>query len=1419
LKKAVPFVFILFSLLAWFPFARGEYNSVSNFLTSSFSEITSSQVLIDPQLTGPDNLCNLFGTVLATYSGGGNPITDVYFWKIFDSNNQLVFDRFGGALFETIAFTFSGEGSYRIELLVKRAGNEIYSNSLKVQVVPGPIVLLQSAYSFCQTDPISLSAISPTSSNFSNYIFEWKDSNGNAIGSLNTISLNTAGTYSVSFYFLGTNGKKECETNVSTLLSEIVDYQISTTNPIVCPDLPTTFSTTPNISGTWKYLKSGESSSVILGYGNTIKILPNQDLNGDGNYDIIFEPDLSINPACLLIKSLPLIYFTQPEFTVNPSTEATDCDSFDGALTITAITALDYVFIEGLGTTTASLQPGEQYTISGLKSGTYSLVGILGICANSFGSLVSLVNPPQDLVFTIEDIIGEQCIPSGKTEGSFNIKFQNPPSSGNFRIINVKGTLVKEGPFTNVTEIPISIPGGIYYVEIYSNNNCNVPEKKEVPVPSLNQASFTIPSKLTICQSYELLPETSQALEFTLTNIATGNQEIKPAGGVFLITEAGDYSLIGSALGSSPDCPSEKLLTVELVDPVIFEPELIGQDCFGNLTYQANIFGKDPAKVIFRWLDENDQVVSTGQILNPISFGLYKLDVQPAKSTACPIPPKEFEIKEPVLSVEVSIVSTKLCEYGPGAIISATIDLPDEVNQITWRRFDQNGTTNLAQFNDQESITVTEAGIYEVSVFSVIPAINKNCELGRNSLEIEINPNKVDFNIPSNLSICEVYSFTPESAQPLFFEVTRPDASKVDLSPNQSIELNQSGTYSFYGFDPTISDPLCPELKFLDVVVNQKISFSPIFIEGTCDGTTTYKAEIETVNPASAEFSWFDSSGNIIGTDQFLTLTTFGQFSLDVRPLGSLPCDQIPISFEITEPVLSVEVSIVSTKLCEYGPGAIISATIDLPDEVNQITWRRFDQNGTANLPQFDNQESITVTEAGIYEVSVFSVIPAINKNCELGRNSLEIEINPNKVDFNIPSNLSICEVYSFTPESVQPLFFEVTRPDASKVDLSPNQSIELNQSGTYSFYGFDPTISGPLCPELKFLDVVVNQKISFSPNFIKETCEGTKTYKAEIGSVNPASADFSWFDSSGNIIGTDQFLTLTTFGQFSLDVRPIGSLPCDQIPISFDVEAPLLSQEITLFAAPLCPDADFAQIVAESDFQNIAQIQWWFTDLNGVQSQLTTELNKQLISALSEGTYEVRILNSIGCQLGFDRVFLMRSMNTVRPIVEESYKVCPLYEIGPTINPGSFAAYEWYFEDVLVSTNPVYKPIQPGTYSLIVESAEGCNYSTGFFTEEECELRVSYPNAIKPGNPEKEFLIYTNFLVNKIKVSIFNRWGGLIYFCEKTDLISSESTCPWNGTYRGEKIPNGTYSIRIDLENFEKKIIKVQNGFILVLE
>ena len=196
-----------------------------------------------------------------------------------------------------------------------------------------------------------------------------------------------------------------------------------------------------------------------------------------------------------------------------------------------------------------------------------------------------------------------------------------------------------------------------------------------------------------------------------------------------------------------------------------------------------------------------------------------------------------------------------------------------------------------------------------------------------------------------------------------------------------------------------------------------------------------------------------------------------------------------------------------------------------------------------------------------------------------------------------------------------------------------------------------------------------------------------------------------------------------------------------------------------------------------------------------------------------------MRIFNSVPCFIGSDLVLLTRSMDQVRPVVEESYQICPRYDIAPNINPGDFASYEWYYGDQLVSTSPTYKPLLVGQFDLVVYSEEGCSYSTSFETIEECELKVVFPNALELGNPDKNFLIYTNYLVDELEVWIYNKWGELIFNCKNTELINEESTCFWDGTLNGEKIPNGAYSIRVNYKNYAKDINEIYLGSLMVIE
>ena len=1126
--------------------------------------LATNSLANDPDLIGPDRLCIVFGSVIGDFFGDGDPATDVYSWKIFGPGNQLLFNGSGGAGFQTISYTFSSTGTHKVELEVRRAGTVLLKKSKNVELIKGPDFLIKPNYTICKNQVLEILAIDPGSSNFSNYKFEWKDPDQNVISTTNSAKVSKSGRYSVIFYFESGITGKECEVQLSTEISILPDFSIVGSSGSVCPDGAILFKSEPGVSGEWFIQKNGDPGKKSLGNGNSITIYPGLDLTSYGDYKVILKVSNSNNPSCSPEKTESFIYNPLPLFEFVNATGSSGCFNPNGALRIRALTRIDQLSVLNENLYSPSLNPGDIYEFPGLPSGAYTIIGILGNCVDKLGSVVPLGIPPPKLQYSIDNITGEACTPTGKEEGSFLVKLINGPLEGSYKVLGEKGGVVKNESFGIDDEFKVSLGGGNYYFEIYDKDSCSLPKSELITIPSRNQVVFSIPDSLAICQSFELTPETEQSLEFTLLT-PSGQIQVNPSGKPFTLTEEGIYKILGTLPNQTDICPTQKEFSLTLVEPVEFEPILVEQDCFGNRTYEANIFGRDPATVLFTWFNEKDEIVGKGQSLFPISLGEYKLDVQPANSSSCPIPPKPFLIEAPVLKVDVTLESTQLCELGPGAIINLETTFSQEVTDIEWRRFNASGTIDI--------------------------------------------------------------------------------------------------------------------------------------------------------------------------------------------------------------------------------------------------------------LPEFKNKTEITVFESGTYEASVFSIIPSLNKDCELGRSTIELIINPNKIDFTIPATIGICETYEFTPETTQDLTFEVTYPNGETSTKQSGEPLILNQNGTYLFLGLSNDAVPTLCPELKSMVVTIFKKIPFTPELFQETCDGTKIYKANIGTINAALADFFWFDESGSLIGTEEFLTLNTYGNFTLDVQPKGSFPCDQAPVSFTVEVPILEVAVDLFAEILCPDAPSTAIRAETQFEFVTRIEWWFTNTNSVQTQLSNQTNNREILAFEEGTYEVRIFNSINCLLGFDKILLMRSMDAVRPEVKESYLVCPRYEIAETINPGQFASYEWYHEGILVSTNPTYKPLLIGNFELIVFSAEGCAYQTTFITEEECELKVSFPNAIEPGNPDKQFLIYTNYLIDELEVIVFSKWGEVIFQCASSELISEASTCPWDGTFAGKGIPTGSYAIRINYKNLEKNITKYYMGSVLVIE
>ncbi len=141
----------------------------------------------------------------------------------------------------------------------------------------------------------------------------------------------------------------------------------------------------------------------------------------------------------------------------------------------------------------------------------------------------------------------------------------------------------------------------------------------------------------------------------------------------------------------------------------------------------------------------------------------------------------------------------------------------------------------------------------------------------------------------------------------------------------------------------------------------------------------------------------------------------------------------------------------------------------------------------------------------------------------------------------------------------------------------------------------------------------------------------------------------------------------------------------------------------------------------------------------------------------------------------------------------------------------GTTVAYNWTPSLNLATSQllqPIATPTQNTTYTLHVQSLQGCGVAT-----DEVFIRVfkkvDIPNAFSPNGDgiHDKWILKNIDTYPEADISVFNRYGQLLY---KAKGVSSS----WDGTYNGKPLPVASYYYLIDLKNnFPKK-----SGWIMLL-
>jgi hypothetical protein len=717
--------------------------------------IFSSQA--EPELSGPENLCIVFGGVVGTYTGGGDPNTDIYSWLVTSPTGEVLYDRSGGSQFQNLQVSFNAVGRYIVSLSVRRGTEQIYDDEISVEVLRGPELAILPDYVICGESSVKLTAINPETSNLNAYSFIWTDQNGNVIGNENDLIAFTEGFYSFEI-FLTSGGGKDCLITGTTFVGPALDFKINQSATSVCEGQSIRISTDTPLIGEYFIKKQGQSTSVSLGSAFNI-LIESGTLQGPGIYEVIFSAIDPNIPGCTSDRKIAFEIRESPKIQATILARPDDCNELNGSFQVTSLTNLDSIRVDELGFLQSSTLPGQVFTFSNLKPQVYTIRFFENGCESTNLLILDAkdppasTNPPNQVPISF-GFLPEDCFSEGITPGKLNLAFPDGDVNGDFRILSSTRGVVFSGELVAQDSLSIDLFGGTYLLELIIDG-CTYPVQ-EFSIARKPLADFTVPDLLNICEQFELKPETSQDLLFTLTypdgsSKSLGNNE------PFVLTEAGDYSLLGEpANPASGVCPKTQTFKVTLSTTISFEPILLEEDCFGNKIYQAKIDGVDPDLTSIRWLNEEGIIVGRSILLSPPTLGVFQLIVQPLESGFCPVNPVSFEINAAVLTVPMDLEANKICpEPGVSKVVLKTNT--EEVSRVEWIFYDlSNNRSDLTQFDDALEIEVSEEGTYEVVAYNRL-----GCEIGRNLIAVT-NSTLLDLpELPDRYIICSKKNTVP----------------------------------------------------------------------------------------------------------------------------------------------------------------------------------------------------------------------------------------------------------------------------------------------------------------------------------------------------------------------------------------------------------------------------------------------------------------------------------------------------------------------------------------------------------------------------------------------------------------------------------------------------------------------------------
>ncbi len=377
----------------------------------------------------------------------------------------------------------------------------------------------------------------------------------------------------------------------------------------------------------------------------------------------------------------------------------------------------------------------------------------------------------------------------------------------------------------------------------------------------------------------------------------------------------------------------------------------------------------------------------------------------------------------------------------------------------------------------------------------------------------------------------------------------------------------------------------------------------------------------------------------------------------------------------------------------------------------------------------------------------------------------------------------------------------------SGQLQIAPNNKIYVNSQSSIGVDYFldvinNPEATGLACnyvedavtlPDTALLGLPwyynSNQMMSGAPDLGNDLVLCTGTVELNPFSSSSAPGVFEWSDGSNN-----PTLSVAESGTYWVSYQ-VGS--CEMITDSIVViidKSTLINPLTDTTGCPVLKIHSFVENLGEFE-----EVNWHVSNGNVIAGPIFD------YSFPYSGMYRVYLSAETinGCMVQTDSVWINVLQN---PDADFSANPSP-FIVGETIHltdesGGNVTSWKWIYEDEMISQQS-YAVITPTVYdnaevTLIVQNETGCSDTLRKIIPLNTNDLVYVPNSFSPnGDGINDEFMPSDILGNVHEMIVYNRWGEMVW-------KSDEESKSWNGTYRGDAVPNGTYTWHMVLKTGE---------------